>query len=303
MIQRSYEWEELVDIPGLHDLVQATVTGLLLGGLFALTALGLSLVVGVMRLVNLVHGEIALLGGYASLLLLNQVGLDPLLGLPLIAAVVALLAVPLQRLLLQPLSRHGSEAPLLTTFALSVIAQNVIILWFTGNTQSIDRSYTRAVIRMGDVTVPAIYLISFGISVLACICVHLLITRSGFGRRLRAASEDPVAASVVGVRVGGLHTVTYALAAGVAAIGGALLGMCFSFTPTSGVNHLLTGFIVVVLGGLGSVKGTLLAGTALGVVESWGAAFASDGYRLFVGLLLLLAVLTIRPQGLFGRSA
>jgi branched-chain amino acid transport system permease protein len=292
-----------VNAPSLHDLLQATATGALLGGLFALTALGLSLVVGVMRLVNLVHGELALIGAYLSYFLFSTFGLDPLLGLPLVAVLAGLLAVPVQRFLLQPLSRHGQEAPLLTTFALSVIAQNVIILLFDGNTRSVDRSYTRSVLHLGGVTIPTIYLVSFVISAVICALVHVLITRTAFGRRLRAASEDPVAASVVGVRVGGLHTLTYALSAAVAAVGGGLLGMCFSFTPTSGIEYLLTGFTVVVLGGLGSVKGTFVAGIALGLVESWGAIVAGDGYRLFVGLLLLLVVLTVRPQGLFGRTA
>lgn len=290
-------------MPDLHQLLQGTTTGLLLGGLFALTALGLSLVVGVMRLVNLVHGEIVLIGAYLSFWLSSDVGIDPLVGLPVVALLVALGAAPVQRFLLQPLAGHGAEPPLLTTFALSIMMQNLLILVFTGNTKSIDRSYTRSVIHLDNITVPTIYVISFGISAVICTLVHLLITRSAFGRRLRATSEDPTAASVVGVRVGGLHTLTYALAAGVAAVGGALLGMCFSFTPTSGVEYLLTGFAVVVLGGLGSVKGTFIVGVGLGLVESWGALVLGDGYRLFVGLLVLLMFLTVRPQGLFGRTA
>lgn len=292
-----------MELPGVTSLLQATLNGVLLGGLFALSALGLSMVVGVMRLINLVHGELVLIGAYLSFWLFSTFGLDPLVGLPVVALAAALFAAPIQRLLLEPLARHGQEAPLLTTFALSVIIQNLIILVATGNTRSIDRGYTRAVIHLGDITVPAIYLISFAISIVLSAGLHLLIARSAFGRRLRAASEDSTAAAIVGVRVGGLHTTTYALAAGVAAVSGALLGMCFSFTPTSGTEYLLTGFIVVVLGGLGSVKGTVVAGVVLGLVESWGALVLGDGYRLFVGLCLLLIVLTARPQGLFGRTA
>lgn len=290
-------------VPDLQDLLQATVTGGLLGGLFALTALGLSLVVGVMRLVNLVHGELVVVGAYTAFWVTGTIGGDPLLLLPVVALVAAAIGAPVQRVLLRPLAKHGVEAPLLTTFALSVIAQNLLVLGFTGNTRSIDRDYTRSVLELGPVTVPTIYLISFAVSAAICVAVHLLVARSAFGRRLRAASEDPVAASVVGVRVGGLHTVTYALASAVAAVGGALLGMCFSFTPTSGVAYLLTGFAVVVLGGLGSVKGTFVAGIALGLVEAWGALVVGDGYRLFVGLVVLLVFLTVRPQGLFGRTA
>lgn len=290
-------------VPDPLALAQATGTGLLLGGLFALTALGLSLVLGVMRLVNLVHGELVVLGAYLAFWLADTFGVDPLLAIPVVALLAAGLAWPIQRMLLQPLARHGDEAPLLTTFALSVIGQNVLILLFHGDTRSIDRPYTRAVISLGPLTVPAIYLIAFTVSVLVCVAVHLLVTRTGFGRRLRAASEDPDAAAVVGVPVSRIHARTYALAGAVAGLSGALVGMCFSFTPTSGTEYLLTGFAVVVLGGLGSVKGTLLGGLGLGLAESWGAVVVGDGYRLFVGLVVFILFLAVRPQGLFGRVA
>jgi branched-chain amino acid transport system permease protein len=290
-----------VNLPTGLELAQSTSTGLLLGGLFALTALGLSLVLGVMRLVNLVHGELVILGAFLAYWVFDSTGLDPLLAVPLVALLGAAVCYPVQRVLLQPLARHGEEAPLITTFALSVIAQNVLILVFRGDTRSIDRPYTRSTVHIGSVTIPAIYLISFGISMAVCLAVHLLVTRTAFGRRLRAASEDPEAAAVVGVAVAGLHARTYALAGAVAGLGGALVGMCFSFTPTSGTEYLLTGFAVVVLGGLGSVVGTVLGGIGLGLAESWGAVVFGDGYRLFVGLVVFLVFLAVRPQGLFGR--
>jgi branched-chain amino acid transport system permease protein len=289
-------------VPDVSELLQATSTGLLLGGLFALTALGLSLVLGVMRLVNLVHGEMVVLGAYLATVLLNTAGLDPLLSLPLVALLTAGLAWPVQRLLLQPLARHGEEAPLLTTFALSVIAQNLLILVFTGNTRSIDRPYTRSSLDIGPVTVPVSYLLAFVVSAVVFLAVHLLVTRTGFGRRLRAGSEDPVAAAVLGVRVGRLHAATYALSGAIAGLGGALVGMAFSFTPTAGTQYLLTGFAVVVLGGLGSVAGTAVGGLLIGVAQAWGALIFGDGYRLFVGLVVFLVLLAIRPQGLFGRA-
>jgi branched-chain amino acid transport system permease protein len=287
----------------LQTLTQALVTGLLLGGLFALAALGLSLVLGVMRLVNLVHGELVVFGAYTAYLLLAHGGIDPLLALPLVALIVGGLAYPVQVLLLRPLERHAEEAPLLTTFALSIIAQNLLILFLTGDTRLIDRSYTRSRLTVGSLTVPYLYLIGFGISLAVVACVYLLINRSAFGRALRAGAENPTAAAVVGVPVRSVRARTYALGAAIAAVGGALLGMAFSFTPTSGTDFLLTGFAVVVLGGLGSVQGTLAAGMALGMVESVGAAAFGDGYRLFIGLLVLLVFLAVRPQGLFGRTA
>ncbi len=289
-------------VPNLHDLLQAAVNGLLLGGLFALTALGLSLALGVMRLVNLVHGELVIFGSYASFLILQHTGLDPLLSLPLVAAAGAALTYPVQRLLLQPLAKHGADAPLLTTFALSIIAQNLLIIWLSGDTHSVDRSYTRSSVSIGALNVPTIYLISFAISAVICAVVHLLITRTAFGRQLRAGSENPEAAAVIGVRVPRLHALTFALAGAVAAVGGALTAMSFSFNPTSGSSWLLTGFAVVVLGGLGSVKGTAVGGFLLGLAEACGALVFGDGYRLFVGLVVFIAFLAVRPQGIYGRA-
>lgn len=293
----------MMHVPDGTELLQATTTGILLGGLFAVTALGLSLVLGVMRLVNLVHGEFVVIGAYLASLFLGAAGVDPLLSLPVVALGCAALAYPMHRVLLRPLAGHGPEAPLLTTFALSVIAQNLFILAFTGDTRSIDRPYTRSNVDLGGVTIPTIYLIAFGISAAVFVAVHLVVTRTAFGRRLRAGSEDPQAAVVLGVNTGRLHATTYALGGAVAGLGGGLVGMTFSFTPTSGSQYLLTGFAVVVLGGLGSVVGTAVGGILLGAAEAWGALLFGDGYRLFVGLVAFLVVLAIRPQGLFGRVA
>jgi branched-chain amino acid transport system permease protein len=292
-----------VSLPDLPTLLQALTTGLLLGGLLALAALGLSLVVGVIRIVNLMHGELVLLGAYAAFVLVQWTGLNPLLIAPLAALVVALVGLPVERYLLQPVAKHGEEAPLLTTFAISIIAQNLLVFAFGGDTRSIDSGLTTARITLGALNIPVLYLVGFVVSLLICLLVHWLLTHTAFGRRIRASAENPLDAAVVGVPVRRMYALMFALAAGVSGLGGALLGMVFAFTPSSGIEFLLTGFTVVVLGGLGSVKGTLLGGLALGVFESLGASFFGDGYRLFVGLLAFLIFLTWRPQGLFGRTA
>jgi branched-chain amino acid transport system permease protein len=292
-----------VNVPDLHALLQAMSSGLLLGGLYALGALGLSLVLGVMRLVNLVHGELVVLGSYLGYVALDAAGLDPLLALPLVFIAVAAAGYPLHRLLLAPVSRSGDEAPLLTTFALSIIAQNLFIQVFSGDTRALDRPYTRTTIHVAGLAVPTVYLVGFVISLAVTAGVHLLVNRTGFGRRLRAGAEDPLAAAIVGVDVGRVHGLTYALGAGLAASGGVLVALCFSFTPTSGTDHLLVGFTVVVLGGLGSVFGTFAGGMTLGVLQAIGAVTFGDGYRTFVGLVLFLVILAVRPQGLFRSRA
>lgn len=286
----------------LSTVVQAAATGLLLGGIYALGALGLSLVLGVMRLVNLVHGEIVVLGSYLALLALTVFGLDPLLAMPVIFVAVAAVGFPLYRVVLEPLADRGEEAPLLTTFALSIVAQNLLILFLTGNTRAIDRPYSRETFEVLGIRLPVVYLIGFAISLVLTAAVHVLMRRTGFGRRLRAGAEDPAAAAVVGVNVRRVRAQTYALGAALAAVGGVLLALTYSFHPTSGVGYLLSGFTIVVLGGLGSVSGTFAGGATLGVLQSLGAVAFGDGYRSLVGLVLFIAILAVRPGGLFGRA-
>jgi branched-chain amino acid transport system permease protein len=288
-------------IPNGGALLSALIIGVLLGGIFAITALGLSLVFGVMRLVNLVHGELLVLGAYIALELTRTTGIDPLATIVIVAPLMFLLAAPLHRLLLEPLMSKGPEPAMLTAFALSVIGQSAFILRWSGDTQSLQASYATASLSVGSVRIPAMYLISFAIALLLCGGVHLLLQRTGFGREIRASSENSVAAAGLGVNVTRVRMFVYGLAAACAAVGGVLVGLTFDFTPTTGTTYLLTGFAVVVLGGLGSVKGTLLGGILIGVIESVGAAFFGDGYRDLIGFLAFLIVLSLRPQGLFGR--
>jgi len=284
-------------------LAQALASGLLIGALFALAALGLSLVVGVIRIVNLMHGELVVLGAYAAYALVHLTGVNPLWLAPLAALLVALLGWPIERYILAPVAAFGEEAPLLTTFALSIIVQNLLVYFVGADTRSLESGWSARRLSVGSISVPEIYLVGATVAVLVCVGVHGLIAHTRFGRQVRASAEHPGDAAVVGVPVRRLYALTFMLAAGVSGLGGALLGMAFSFTPATGVEYLLTGFTVVVLGGLGSVKGTLLGGLALGVVESLGATVLGDGYRMFIGLVAFLIFLALRPQGLFGRSA
>jgi branched-chain amino acid transport system permease protein len=290
-------------IPTASNLISALLSGLLLGGLLAVTALGLSLVFGVMRLVNLWHGEMIVLGAYLALELTRHAGLDPLLTILIVAPVLFGLAAPVHRFLLEPLMAKGPEPALITTFALSVIAQNLYILIWSGDTQALQASYATSSLGLGGVRVPGMYLICFAIAAAGFCGVWVMLHRTGLGREIRAASQDAEAAAALGVNVRRIHVLVYSLAGACAAVGGVLVGLTFDFTPTTGITYLLTGFAVVVLGGLGSVPGTFFGALIIGVVESVGAAFFGDGYRDFIGFMAFLVVLSLRPQGLFRRTA
>lgn len=285
-------------MPDVTTVANSLASGFFLGGILALTALGLSLVLGVMGLVNLAHGEFLIGGAYAALFLLRLTGLDPLAGLVLVGAFIAAVTYPMQRFLLAPLAGKGVEAPLLTTFAISVVLQNLFIAGLSADTQSIERSYASAPVTIGPVTVAQVYVIGFAISVVLIGLVHLVVSRTAFGRDLRASAADPVAAGAVGVDVRRVQARTFAVGAACAGIGGTLVGIAFSFTPSSGSAYMLTDFAIVVLGGLGNVLGTLVGGLTLGVLQSLGGVVLGDGYRELVGLAAFLLVLAFRPTGL-----
>jgi branched-chain amino acid transport system permease protein len=291
----------VVTVPSWHILANALVSGILLGGLFAVTALGLSLVFGVMRLINLAHGEVLVLGAYVALELTRYLRLDPLLSIVIVAPVLFAVALPVFRFLLAPVMGRGPEPAMLTTFGVSIIAQSLFILAFSGDTQTLSASYSASSLRVAGLRIPVMYLVSFGAAIVLCGGIDLLIRRTGFGREIRASSEDHEAAAAVGVDVRRVHLLVFALAAAATGIGGVLVGATFAFTPTTGLTYLLIGFAVVVLGGLGSVRGTFLGALSIGVVESVGGAFFGDGYRDFIGFVAFLVVLSFRPAGLFGR--
>ncbi|WP_315704796.1 MULTISPECIES: branched-chain amino acid ABC transporter permease [unclassified Bradyrhizobium] len=290
-------------MPGLDVIVNALISGLLLGGMLALTALGLSIILGVMRLVNLAHGEFLVAGAYAGLFLLQRTGIDPLAGLALIGLILALIGYPIYRFLLEPLAGKGSEAAMMTMFGLSIILQNLFVLLFSADTRAIERDYATVPLTLGPISAPQIYVIGFAISAALILAVHLLIARSRFGSELRASADQPLAAAIIGINVSRVYALTFCLGTACAGIGGTLIGVALSFTPTSGATYLLTDFAVIVLGGLGNVLGTLVGGIVLGVLQSVGGLTLGDGYRDLVGLVLFLAMLQLRPQGFLGSRA
>ncbi|MFD2644422.1 branched-chain amino acid ABC transporter permease [Pseudomonas japonica] len=289
-------------MPSLVIILNSLASGVLLGATLALAALGLSIVLGVMRLVNLAHGELLLIGAYLGYYLLRLTGLDPILCIPLIAILAAAAVYPLERLLVAPLINKGMEAGMMTMFGLSIIAQNLFLMFFSADTRSIDIPYAATALHLGPLTISSSYAIGCGISLCAIALVYWVTEKTAFGRELRASSADPVIAQVHGVNVRRVRSMAFALGAGCAALSGVLIGTAFSFTPSSGASYLLTAFTVVVLGGLGSIRGTLFGGITLGVLQSVGAMMLGDGYRDLVGLVLFIAVLTFRPTGIMNRG-
>jgi branched-chain amino acid transport system permease protein len=282
---------------------QSIVNGMLLGGLYTTLALGLSLVFSVMRLVNVAHGDLLTGGAYLVYYATTTLGLhvDPLVALVFVIPVVFVVGYVLQRGILTPLLRSGMEAPLVATFGLSIVIQSLLTSVFTGNTVSLSASYEATGITILGANVRVVYLIAFAIAAVLVAGTHVILSRTTFGRALRATSTDPDTAATMGINVDRQHAIAFGVAAAMAAVGGVLVGVAFSLTPTEGTSLLIMGFAVVVLGGLGSVAGTMLAAVVIGITQSLSAQLLGGQYADLTVYLFLIAVLAVRPTGFFGR--
>lgn len=283
-------------------LTAGALNGFLLGGLYAITALGLSMVFGVMRLVNVVHGELLIFGAYISFFVSTSLGLDPLLAILIVAPLLFLIGYSLQLWVLNPVMDKGMEPPLLTAFGLSIIGQSLFIIFWSTDTRTITTNYSQQGVELAGVSVPLMYLVAFGLSIVLITGIQIFITRTYPGKAIRASTQDPQTAQVMGINVKYVYALTYAIGASTAALGGALVGMTFSFIPAGGLPWLLKGFVIVVLGGMGSIVGTLAGGLLLGTAEGVGAAVVGTGYRDMIGLLIFMVILVARPKGLFGKA-
>lgn len=276
-------------------MAEAIVNGLSVGGLYALIALGLSLVFGVMGLVNLAHGDIMIVGAYVASLLIGALHVDPLLSLIVVVPVVMLLAYPVQRFILTGLLRRGLEPPLVATFGISLLISAALANVFGGNARSLDAPYASSGVSFLGVSVPTAGAITLGIAVVLVVLTHLFVSRSQFGAALRAAAADPVTAGTMGIDVQRVYAVTFAAAAGFAAVAGVLVGISYSFAPTTGTGYLLIGFAVVVLGGTGGVIGSLWGGLAIGLIQSVGSNVLGGQYRDLVVYVAFLVILLLAP--------
>ena len=285
-----------------YTISAGALNGLLLGGLYACMALGLSMVFGVMRFINVAHGELLILAAFLSFVFSTTFGLHPLVAMLALIPVLFVLGYVMQRTLINPLMGAGLEPSLLTAFGLSIIAQNLMVEIWGGNTKSLNTTYAEMNANIFGIDVPLLYIMSFFAGIVVTVGIHLFITRTYTGRAIRAATQDAATAMTMGINVNNIYAITAAIGAATAALGGTLIGMTFSFTPTTGFPWLLKGFVVVILGGMGNIIGTLAGGLILGLSEGIGAAFVGTGYRDMIGYIIFLLVLMFRPTGLFGHK-
>lgn len=282
--------------------VDTLVQGLLLGGLYALFAAGLSLVFGIMRLVNLAHGDLIVLGAYLILGLVTALGLHPFVAALVALPVMFALGWALQGVLLNRVLGDDILPPLLVTFGLSVVIQNLLLEGFTADSRKLSLGAIEAQsVQIGGVSVGLMPLATFAAAILVILGLNQLFYRTALGRAFRATSDDAVTAQLMGIRPQRIFAIATGIALVVAAIAALFLGTRANFDPSIGPARLLYAFEAVIIGGLGSLWGTLAGGLVIGVAQALGAAVNPE-WQILAGHIAFVAVLLVRPRGLFPRA-
>lgn len=286
----------------MDQLLQHLLNGLLLGATYSLLGIGLTLVFGLMNVVNFAHGEFYTLGAYAAFAALVGLSVSFFLAIPLAIVVGAAAGALCERCLLRPLRGESIDTVMLVMIGLWIAMQNAELLGWGGVAKSVLTPFPAQPVVLGPVSVSPLRIFVFGVSGLLILAAHLLLARTKLGRAMRATFQDRETAALMGVSIERIHTITFAFGAGLAAAAGALLGPVFLLYPSMGDLAALKAFSVVILGGLGNFVGAALGGLVLGVAEEMGAGYVSSGYRDAVGFIIIVGVLLLRPSGLFARA-
>jgi branched-chain amino acid transport system permease protein len=283
-------------------LIDTIVQGVLLGGLYALFAAGLSLTFGIMRLVNLAHGDLIVMGAYLILLFVTVLGVHPLVALLIAAPLMFVLGFGLQHFVLNRTLGKDILPPLLVTFGLSIALQNLMLQGFSADSRKIPGgALETASVNFGGVTVGLLPLLTFLSAILVIVALNQLFYRTSLGRAFRATSDDPVTAGLMGIKPKTIFAQATAISMLVVTLAALYLGMRSNFDPSIGPARLIYAFEAVIIGGLGSLWGTLAGGIIIGVAQTLGASINPE-WQILSGHIAFLIVLLLRPRGLFPRA-
>ena len=285
----------------LGDLSTPIIMGLLLGGLYALIALGLSLVFGVMKLINVAHGDLVVFGSYLAYATMTLWGIDPILSLVMGIPLLFIIGFAIQKYLMGRAFGISMEAPLIIAFGISLILQNTYQIFWSPMSRGLTTSYTLGGFSFAGTVVPRAYLFDFMAALVVMLFLREFLRRTYLGKAISAASQDKRGAHLMGINTDRVYAFAFAIAMATAAVAGVFLGLTFPFTPTSGVSFLIIAFGVIIIGGLGSMLGTFIGGIVLGLAQTLGGYFLGAAAQMLFAYLIVLVVLAVRPQGIFGR--
>ncbi len=283
-------------------LMQVLVNGILLGGLYACMAIGFSVIWGVMNLINLAHGSMIVLGAYITYFITTQTSIDPFLTIPISGAGLFVLGFLLQKYLLNFVVHASVFMTLILTFGLDMVMINVNLALFTADIRSITTSYAGLGFQIGEIRLPYTRLGVFILALALTFALYLFMQRTRIGRAIRATAQNVRAARVLGIDTKRIYAVTFGIGACMAGAAGSLMAVVYAFSPVVGASFTMKSFVIVVLGGLGSMQGAIVAGIILGVAENLVSGLLYPGYRDAISFILLVLILVLRPRGLFGEQ-
>ena len=288
-------------MPPLALIAQGLVSGLLFGGVYSLMAVGLTLIFGVMRVVNFAHGDMMVWGMYLAWLLATRMGIDPYLGFGVSAAALFGLGWVVQRGLVHRIVDAPHEMQILLLLGVALILENVALVVFGPEPVRVRSPLSAATIWIGPVFLDVARLVAFGVAIVLTVGLYLFLFRTRLGRQMRAAADNPYGARVIGTDVGRVYAVAFAVGSACVGAAGALTAPLLPFSPSFGLSASVTSFNIVIIGGMGSLLGAFIGGIVVSVAESLGAVFLKPSLKEVVSFSILILILLFRPTGLFGR--
>jgi branched-chain amino acid transport system permease protein len=287
----------------LDLLAQVLINGILLGGLYAIMALGLALVWGVLNIVNLAHGAFIMLGAYLAWHLYHYLGIDPFLGLPITAIVMFGVGYAVQRGILNLIVRAPMFNTLLITFGMEVVLTYLAQLAFSADFRTINPSYAGTNVALGPVVIPTVRLAAFGVAIALTVAMWLFLLRTKLGRAIRATAQNLVAARLYGVEPRHLYAMTFGIGIGLAGVAGGLYGTVSQINPYIGATLTAKCFAIAIIGGLDNPLGVIVGGLVLGIIESLAILYIGATFGDVASFGVLVLLLIVRPSGLLGRTA
>lgn len=283
----------------MDQLLQHIANALILGGTYAVLGIGLTLILGIMKVVNFTHGELYAFGGFMAYYFVSHLGWNFFLAIGMSIMLGIVLGAIIERLFLRRMRSADIDSTMVVMIGCWIAMQNIWLLVWGGVAKSVPTPFSTEPLVMGPISISSLRLFVLGAAVLLIVAIYLLIHHSPLGKAMRSTFQDRDTASLMGVNINAIYTATFALGSGLAAAAGALLGPVFVVTTTMGNVAALKAFAIVILGGLGSIQGAAIGGFILAFAEEIGSGYISSGYRDAMGFILIILVLMFKPTGLF----
>lgn len=283
-------------------ILQTLLDGLLMGGVYGLVAIGLTLIFGVMKVINFAHGALMMLGMYVTYWAFALLHIDPYVSIVITIPILFFVGVCFQKFLINPIIDAPEHNQLLLTLGVSLFLENLVVFLWSPNYRVVRTSYEFVYFYIGDVSISLLRLLAFCVAILVASIVYLVLTKTDLGKAIRAASEEPGGALLMGINVRRIYWITFGIGAACAGVSGTAVAPFFPVYPTVGGVFVITAFMVVVLGGMGSVIGAFVGGLIIGVADNVGGLFFPGAMKHLLSFIIFILILLFRPAGLFGGS-